>query len=161
MLNQDKVAAAADRPYPRRTRSLPDHIDSVTTEWLTELLQNRYPGLVIESMQVVQLLNSHTTKLRLALEFNRVGREAGIPAQVCLKSNWSGMFHNVDITELEARFYFYVRDSLNIPAPVCYYADWDGNGQGIVVMEDLALRGGEFGNSLQHIGVDAVASALE
>ena len=28
-------------------------------------------------------------------------------------------------------------------------------------MEDLELKGGEFGQSLQHIGVDGVARALE
>ena len=33
--------------------------------------------------------------------------------------------------------------------------------EGIVVMEDLELKGGEFGQSLQHIGVDGVARALE
>jgi hypothetical protein len=153
---------AGDRPYPQRTEKLPERVEQVDAAWLTRLLQNRYPGLVIEAMEVLKLINTHTTKMRLALDFNPVGREAGIPRQVCLKANWSGNFRNVDITALEARFYYFLRDALNIPAPACYYADWDPeDGQGIVVMEDLALKGGEFGQSLQHIGVDGVARALE
>jgi hypothetical protein len=160
MLNPTQ--AAGDRPYPQRTEKLPARVDEVDAAWLTRLLQNRYPGLVVENMRVVKIINTHTTKMRLALDFNRVGRDAGIPRQVCLKCNWSGDFHNVDITELEARFYHYIRDSLHIPAPECYYADWDPeDGQGIVVMEDLELKGGEFGQSLQHTGVDGVARALQ
>jgi hypothetical protein len=160
MLNQ--VRGPGDRPYPQRVEKLPERVDQVDAAWLTRLLQNRYPGLVIENMEVLKLINTHTTKMRLALDFNQAGRVAGIPRQVCLKANWSGNFRNVDITELEARFYYFVRDSLNIPAPAYYYADWDPeDGQGIVVMEDLELKGGEFGQSLQHIGVDGVARALE
>ena len=160
MFNQP--SAAADRPYPGRTEKLPEALEQVNAAWLTRLLQNRYPGLVVENMEVVKVINTHTTKLRLALDLNQAGRDAGIPKNVCIKANWSGKFRNVDISELEARFYYFVRDSLGIPSPVCYYADWDPeDGQGLVVMEDLALQDGEFGQSLQHTGVDGVARALE
>jgi Ecdysteroid kinase-like family len=160
MFNQPD--AATDRPYPDRTERLPEAVEQVDAAWLTRLLQNKYPGVVVESMEVVKLINTHTTKLRLALELNQAGRDAGIPRHVCVKSNWSGKFRNVDISELEARFYYFVRDSLDIPAPVSYYADWDPDvGEGVVVMEDLALQNGEFGQSLQHTGIDKVARALE
>ena len=39
-------------------------------------------------MQVVDCINSHTTKLRVALDLNDAGKAAGIPANVCLKANW-------------------------------------------------------------------------
>ena len=52
-------------------------------------------------------------------------------------------------------------DEINVPAPQCYYADWDpGVGQGLIVLEDLVDRGGKFGHSTQHAGVDGVATAL-
>jgi hypothetical protein len=113
MFNQPD--AATDRPNRGRTEKLPEVVEQVNAEWLTRLLQNRYPGLVVENMEVVKLIN--TTKLRLALDLNKVGRDAGIPQNVCVKSNWSGKFRNVDISELEARFYYFIRDSLDIPAP--------------------------------------------
>jgi hypothetical protein len=160
MFNQP--SAATDRPYPLRTEKLPEVPEQVTAEWLTRLLQNRYPAVVVENMEVVKLINTHTTKFRLALDWNKAGRDAGLPKNVCIKANLTGQFRNVDISELEARFYYFVRDALNIPSPTCYYADWDPeDGQGLVVMEDLALQDGEFGQSLQHTGVDGVARALE
>ena len=36
-----------------------------------------------------------TVKLRVTVALNAAGREAGIPANLCLKSNWSGDFDDV------------------------------------------------------------------
>lgn len=155
--------ASTDRPYPARQGRLPRHLDEITPQWLTGLLANRYPGLVVDSFEVVEIKNSHTTKLRLALEFNDIGRASGIPRNVCLKSNWSEGFESGDICELEARFYYFMRDHVSAPLPDSYYADWDGDGggRGIVAMEDLGVAPGQFGNSSHHLGVDGVAKGLE
>jgi hypothetical protein len=160
MFNQPN--AATDRPYPGRTEKLPKLASEVNAQWLTRLLQNRYPGLVVENMVLDKLIDSHTTKLLLTLDLNEAGKAAGVPQHICIKANWSGLFDNVDISELEARYYYFVRDSIGIPSPICYYADWDPEtGKGIIILEDLARKGGEFGHSLQHTGVDGVARALE
>ena len=154
---------ASSRPYPAREGRLPRHLHEVTAPWLTSLLQHRYPGIEVHGVTVVELKNSHTTKLRLALDLNEVGVAAGIPRQVCLKSNWSEGFESGDICELEARFYYLMRDQLQAPVPGSYYADWDGDGggRGIVVMEDLGAAEGQFGHSAHHLGVDGVARGLE
>ena len=114
-------------------------------------------------MSVVEIKNSHTTKLRLDLDLNDVGLAAGFPRHVCLKSNWSEGFESGDICELEARFYHLMRNQLSAPVPKTYYADWDGDGggRGIVIMEDLGSVPGEFGHSSHHLGVDGVAKGLE
>ncbi|MDB6061171.1 MAG: aminoglycoside phosphotransferase [Verrucomicrobiaceae bacterium] len=160
MTNQTQ---AGDRPYPNRTEKLPWRRDEITPEWMTRLLQNRYPGVVVNNIELLQLFDSHTTKMRIALDLNDAGRAAGIPRQVCLKSNYSGAFADVDICELEARFYHFLRDEMTVPTPVCYYADWDddGKGHGLIILEDLTELGGTFGHSTQHTGVDGVASALK
>ncbi len=152
-----------DRPYQQRATALPRDVDAVTPAWLTGTLAQRYPGLVVRDMEVVELRNGHTTKMRVRLDLNEAGRASGVPSQVCLKSNWSGGFANVDIHALEARFYHQIRDAMRIPAPVTYFEDWDSTPlpQGLVVMEDLVAGGGTFGHSLDHIGVDAVAAGLE
>jgi len=149
-------------PY-KRAQKIPRHLDSINAQWLTGMLQNRYPGLVVENMEVVNVRNGHTTKMQVKLSFNEVGKKSGIPENVCLKANWSEGFDSGDICELEARFYHYVRDDLGVPAPRAYYSDWDGDGsgQGLVVMEDLVLEGGTFGHSTHHIGIDGVAHGLE
>lgn len=151
------------RPYPARQGRLPRDLRDVTPAWLSALLSHRYPGIEVRGMQEVEVKNSHTTKLRLVLDLGEVGRAAGIPAQVCLKSNWSIGFESGDICELEARFYHLMRDRLQVPVTRSYYADWDGDGggRGIVVMEDLGAADGQFGHSTHHLGVDGVARGLE
>src|SRR5690606_31013078 len=143
---------SGDRPYPARKGRLPRQLDEVTPQWLTSLLQHRYPGIAVHRFEITDIRNSHTTKLRLALTLNEVGQAAGIPSRVCLKSNWSDGFESGEICELEARFYFLMRDQLQAPVPKAYYADWDadGGGRGIVVMEDLGSAPGAFGNSRDH-----------
>jgi hypothetical protein len=150
-----------DRPYPARTDPLPRRLDGVTAEWLTGVLANRYPGIVVEGFDEVECKNSHTTKLRVRLRLNDVGVADGVPEQVCLKANWSGLRTGL-ICEREARFYHLIRDGLRVPVPHAYFADWDddGWGNGLVVMEDLAVSPGAFGASSDHLGVDGVAAGL-
>lgn len=152
-----------DRPYPERKGSLPRDLGDITARWLTGMLQYRYPGLVVENAERVQLINSHTTKLRLQLTLNAIGKDYGIPAQVCLKSNWSEGFESGEICELEARFYHLMQGQLDVPVPEVYFADWDGDGsgRGVVMLEDLGCADGKFGNSLDQLGVDGVAAGLE
>jgi hypothetical protein len=151
------------RPYPARQGKLVRNLNEVTPQWLTGLLRNRYPGIEVNDFEVVQVRNGHTTKLRVALDLNEVGRAAGIPRNVCLKSNWSEGFESGEICELEARFYHFMRDRLRVPVADSYFSDWDGDGggRGVVMMEDLALAPGEFGHSTHHLGVDGVARGLE
>ncbi len=146
----------------RIVKPLPRRLDEVTPQWLTRLLAQRWPGIVVHSFDEIECKNSHTTKLRVRLHLNDIGLAAGIPEQVCLKANWSGM-KTGQITEREARFYGLMRDSLDCPIPVSYFADWDtdGSGNGIVMMEDLAVSPGRFGLSDDALGVDGVAKGLE
>ena len=152
-----------DRPYSARKGRLPRHLDEVTPQWLTSVLQNRYPGIVVNDFEQIQVRNGHTTKLRVALKLNEVGQAAGIPQNVCLKSNWSDGFESGEICELEARFYHFMHDRLHTLVPDVYFSDWDGDGggRGVVMMEDLGLAPGEFGHSTHHLGVDGVAEGLE
>jgi hypothetical protein len=152
----------ADRPYLARTERLPRRLDDVNAKWLTGLLANRYPGIVVNGFETVEVKSSHTTKLRVRLDLNDVGIAAGIPEQVCLKSNWSGMRTGL-ICEREARFYHLIREGLSCPVPKVYFADWDadGGGNGIVMMEDLTVSPGAFGASTDHLGIDGIAAGLE
>jgi Ecdysteroid kinase-like family len=150
-----------DRPYPERVEPLPRHLDAVTAEWLSGVLNHRYPGTVVEAIDVVECKNSHTTKLRLRWKLNDAARAAGLPERVCLKANWSGLRTGL-ICEREARFYHLVSDGLGPQVPTAYFADWDddGRGNGLVIMEDLADADGRFGASDDHLGIDEVAAAL-
>jgi len=151
-----------DRPYKQRRETLPRALEAVTRDWLTGVLANRTPGLVVNDMEIVEIRNGHTTKMRVKLDLNATGRASGLPEHVCLKSNWSGAFENVDIHALEARFYHYIPQVMDLAIPKSYFADWDPGptGQGMVILEDLALAGGSFGQSTDHMGVEGVARGL-
>lgn len=149
-------------PYGR-SQPLPRDLNDVTLEWFNSLLANAYPDVRVEAMERIELRNSHTTKLRVKVDYNDAGHAAGLPRHLCLKANWSDGFNSGDICELEARFYHSLGNTASLPAAKCYYADWDGDGsgQGIAVLEDLVDSGGTFGHSTDLIGVDGVANALE
>jgi hypothetical protein len=74
-----RPASETDRPYPQRTDRLARNLSDVTPQWMTTLLQNRYPGIVVNDFERIELLSTHTTKLRLRLDLNAVGLAAGIP----------------------------------------------------------------------------------
>src|SRR3546814_3901569 len=102
---------AVPSPYPGRTEPLPWNRSEVTAEWLGRTVANKYPGVAAHSLEVIQLFDSHTTKMRVAVDWNESGKAAGLPRDLCLKSNWSGAFNDVDICALEARFYHYLARS--------------------------------------------------
>lgn len=149
-------------PYGRPA-PLPSHWEQITAGWLGPVLADRYPGVEVERLETVELRNTHTSKIRVEVDYNAAGRAAGLPRHLCLKGNFTGRPNPFDICRTEARFYHEMVDRAELPTPVGFHADWDddGSGQGLVVLEDLTRRGGEFGSTYQHIGVDGVAAAME
>src|SRR3546814_3678724 len=80
---------AVPSPYPGRTEPLPWNRSEVTAEWLGRTVANKYPGVAAHSLEVIQLFDSHTTKMRVAVDWNESGKAAGLPRDLCLKSNRS------------------------------------------------------------------------
>lgn len=144
----------AARGYPDRDERLPTDLAAVDAAWLQRVLRNRYPGIVITAMAVVEIIQGHTTKLRIAV----TGPDPDVlPGKLCLKSNWSGSPLSGEANVNEARFYKDLCEGLRLPAPHCCYADWDdddGGKQGLLVLEDMAGWGGSFGTSAEPITVE-------
>ncbi|MFA5493755.1 MAG: oxidoreductase family protein [Porticoccaceae bacterium] len=162
-IRTDIETAPVPRPYATRTERLPWRREEITADWFTTLLQNKYPGVVAEHLQEVQFIDSHTAKVRIAVQWNHAGKLAKLPERLCLKLNLLRDYNDVDICAVEARFYHFLARELKVPTANCYYADWedDGSGQGLIVLEDLVQRGGKFGQSSDHAGLDGVALAIE
>src|SRR3546814_3555520 len=83
--------APVPRPYLARSEKLPWSKDEVTAERLTRLLQNKYPGIVVEHLNLDRFIDSHTSKMLVTVALNAVGKDAGIPEKLCIKSNFSGL----------------------------------------------------------------------
>lgn len=131
-----------------RTRKipLPLTIEDITPAWLTQALQQRFAEVRVESCDVVDILRGTCTKIRLRLGLNEAGRAAGIPQQVILKGGFEPHSRTMFLThEKEVRAYRDLFPELKLHSPACYFADYDlGRQQGIVIIEDLLVRGVEF-----------------
>lgn len=154
---------AAARGYPERRERLPECLEAVDAAWLTRTLRNRYPGISVDRLDVLELIQGHTTKMRVAVSLSGAGTEA-FPAQLCLKSNWSGSPLSGPANVNEARFYKDLAEGLGLPAPPCLYADWDDDAeghQGLLVLEDMANWSGRFGTSAEPISVEEAMKGVE
>src|SRR3546814_21082513 len=65
------------RPYPSRTEQIPMERFRPDADWIGRIMANRYPGIVAETMEVVQIFDSHTTKILVAVDWNDAGKAAG------------------------------------------------------------------------------------
>ena len=143
------------RGYPVRAERLPTDLAAVDVAWLQGVLRNRYPHIVLTGLDIVEVIQGHTTKLRVAIS----GADtAGLPRHLCLKSNWSGSPLSGEANVNEARFYKDLCEGLALPAPPCFYADWDDDAegkQGLLVLEDMEGWGGCFGTSAEPISINA------
>ncbi|CAN7599754.1 phosphotransferase [Phenylobacterium sp. LjRoot219] len=130
-------------PFP-----LPIAIEEITPDWLTAALRSRAPEATVRSVQIVDVIRSTTTKIRLRLELDAAGRRAGIPELVILKGGFEPHSRNVEMTnmhEKEVRGYRDVFPVMPLPTPACFFADYDRERrQGIIIMEDLVARGVTF-----------------
>lgn len=77
---------AVARPYASRTTPLPRGRFRPDGAWLGELMAHKYPGLKVESYEVVEIIDSHATKVRCAVKWNHVGTDARLPSNLCIKA---------------------------------------------------------------------------
>jgi hypothetical protein len=127
---------------------MPIAIEEISPEWLTAALRTRNPEVTVRGFDIVDVLHSTTTKIRLRLDLDEASRRAGAPPLVILKGGFEPHSRNVEMTnmhEKEVRGYRDVFPVMPLPTPACYFADYDPERrQGIIIMEDLVARGVTF-----------------
>ncbi|REG58420.1 phosphotransferase family enzyme [Paraburkholderia sp. BL6669N2] len=122
---------------------LPVDVSEVTAKWLTQALQTYCEGVEITSLKLVDVIYGTATKLRVHLEYNARGNEAGLPRSLIVKGGFVPEYRhlNVYIYEYEARFFEEVQPELPVRVPRAFFSATDhSNGQSIVILEDLAER---------------------
>lgn len=144
-------------------RPLPLTLEEITPEWLTRALRTRAPDVTVRDVEVADIIRGTCTKIRLRLDLDQAGKDAGIPDMVYLKGGFEEHSRKLTFVLMtEALGYRDLLEGAGLNTPQCYFADWDaGRAQGIVVMEDLTLRGVTFGEPMQPRSHDDVAKSLE
>jgi hypothetical protein len=141
---------------------LPLTLEEITPVWLTAALRVRAPGVSVRDAEIVDVIRSTCTKVRLRLDLNEAGKRAGIPEVVMLKAGFEPHSRDMYIMhDMEGRWYRDVLPAQPLRAPACYFSDTDDERrQGVVIMEDLVRRGVEFCSGLRPHSYDAVARRL-
>ena len=120
--------------------------EALTASWFTAALAPAYPGSVVRSARVVDVIAGTSTKIRVALAHNAAGLAHGLPPTVIVKGGFEPhSMHLGFMYASEMRFYRDLLPRLPMNAPRCWFAACDPEShQSIVVMEDLVPRGVRF-----------------
>jgi hypothetical protein len=122
---------------------LPITVEEITAAWLTAALRQRAPGATVLSFEIVDVVDTTTTKVRIRLRLDEAGQRAGLPALIIVKGGFQPHGRALDHMHLrEVRGYRDIYPEIPLRSPACYFADFDPERrQGIVIMEDLLQRG--------------------
>jgi aminoglycoside phosphotransferase (APT) family kinase protein len=144
------------RPKPTTLNEIPPSVDALTPEWLTAALCRQHPGAWVTGVSTASGSDGSTTRRVLAIDYNDVGRRAGLPTSVFTKSTPKFTSRAVTVPSAaltcEALFYDRIRPTVDIEAPRGYYMAVDNrSGRSMFLMEDVASsKNATFGDPTKH-----------
>ena len=145
-------------------KPLPRSLDQLTASWLEEALGERFPGITVNSMEVVQAIYGTSTKVRVKVSYGNHPGPGGPPESLCIKGGFDDKLREFkfmeDLYELEGHFYGELAPKLKLPLIPCWYAAAEG-GQGIIVLDDLTAQGVQFPRPANAWTPDRVKRSLE
>jgi aminoglycoside phosphotransferase (APT) family kinase protein len=134
----------------------------ITPTWLAGALDDRYAGVDVESVEVVEHHEVTNAHARLRVRYRDA---AGAPEMMFAKLPPTDDRRDQIIATLmgwrEARFYSELAPSLAMRVPDAHVALTDDDGMFAIVLEDLVTTGGEVSDGTWTIPVDAAAGAIE
>lgn len=151
-------------PWPKLVKApLPRTLEAVTPAWLSEAISANYPGAAVTGFSLAGEIDGTASKVRLTMNYNRTGLDYGLPPSVWLKGGFEGRaFGNAASFVAESRFFSDWAQLLPINTPKAYYAGIDPTGeQGLVIIEDLDLRGATYGRPTHPLTPQQTAAALD
>ena len=143
--------------------SLPLTPQEITAGWLSDALQFQHPGVKVNSVEVVDVINGTSTKIRVAVGYATGGDMAGLPPTLIVKGGFET--HSQWMAKMyadEVRFYRDVKPHIDMNTPACFYAGSDpATHQSIVVLEDLKPKGVTFLDPLRPCSYEQIARRLD
>lgn len=137
---------------------IPRSQSDISAEWLTGLLAKSEPGLVVDSVSIVDVQHGACTKIRLAARTNRNDFPSSLMMKIGFEAHSTAM-QMMHINEYHA--YADLMAVVELNAPKCYGAAMDSKGRALVVLEDLCLRHVKFLTLQEPIGFDLAKRYLE
>ncbi|OTB07493.1 hypothetical protein M426DRAFT_19836 [Hypoxylon sp. CI-4A] len=143
---------------------LPTVPEEVTASWLAGVL-----GTKIRSINIKKVVSGTASKLLVSVEYEDdadADKTTPRPTDLCLKGGFNPAFIQqvpwiVMIYQREVEFFNRIAPSLDhMEIPKSWWAGHNAK-QGIVVLDDLAVRGCEFGNPTEAWPVSRVRAGVE
>ncbi|MEP9392970.1 hypothetical protein ABLE94_12015 [Gordonia sp. VNK1] len=154
------MGAAAVETSPR----IPAKKSDFTAEWLTEVFASKYPGTTVTSLQVDEVDQGTSTRLRLTAEY--ADPSPDLPTQLFVKTNFDNVFGELftaaGIYHAEVKFFNDVLPAVDIPTPRCLHAELsDEDGSFVLVLEDVvAADWGKAEEPIDWVRAEAVLKAM-
>jgi hypothetical protein len=148
---------------------LPREIEDISAEFLTQALQQRFPGATVRGFTIPFVHHGFTTILRLELDLDEAARAAGLPPRIIMKGGFEPSTRGIAGEFAVGPFLMEVGAYRTLPGlglnmPDCFFAEVDMDQaegpQIILLMEDLAERGVRFGHGLVAHTVEQVRNRL-
>ncbi len=145
-------------------RDLPLDLDDIDASWLSDILQNQFPGVTVETCRRTGGHRGTSMSACFVLTYsNKAGQTP--PDSVYVKGGFDDTWRKrvYQALQQEAIFYNEVAPDIELNIPHSYYAATSAAPQGIVVLEDLQRRPGgvRFASNLAAVSPDDVAAVLE
>jgi len=151
---------------PNVAVAFPTDPDDLTPEIMGAALSERWPGVVVDEIDVVAVkrcgegVASTADRVVFDLTF-RPGTGDELPRRFVLKTMLSSLRAPVAMYENEVRFYRDIRPELEIEAPVVFATRFErATGRFGLVLEDLGERHARFPSALDNVSLDEVRSIL-
>lgn len=131
----------------------------LSSDWLGQVLRSTYPDAVVESVVVVEAIESTAAKLRVVVTYGDVSDR---PDTFCIKGYFNAEFAEFGTTGIhEARFYQRLAPQASALVPTVYYAGVNQESRhGVVVMEDLVATGATFFDQCSYLDPTTVRRSL-
>ncbi|XXH03326.1 hypothetical protein Hte_009724 [Hypoxylon texense] len=150
----------------RQAIKLPKIPEEVTASWLSQVLEAE-----VKSIKVDKILPGTASKLFITVKYGAEDDVSGDdtasrPTHLCIKGGFNPAFIQqvpwiVMLYQREVEFFNRLAPSLDLmELPKAWWAGYDAE-QGIVVLDDLTVRGCEFGDPTQVWPVSRVLAGIE
>ncbi|MCH2170614.1 ecdysteroid 22-kinase family protein [Myxococcota bacterium] len=142
---------------------IPQTIDEIDSAWLDEALAERYPGVRVSEVEILERHEVTNAHARLALRYQE---SAGAPASVFCKLLPTESVRREAIAATgmgpkEAQFYARLAPQLSMRVPDAHVARYDRDGSFVLLMEDLVVTGVGISDGPTSVEPDAASRALE